>query len=552
MSLDAGGESSVPSGSTDRSLRRVKSEGDVQPTPSSSPILQFPSPAMTSPAALPPEELARPPTSFTPIQLPQGIPQSVANNAQAQAQAEEADPPRLNISVIRRGMNWMGIGGSATKSRKLISNLIWSSGWASAQVLTIVVVLAATGGKTSPTKPPLNEWHACERPLGAWACLWIGRCFLATSVSFWSYKRQMMRLRQNGELLSDLRVELESGGTNQTNSASLRSPTERTAANATAQTQRPAAPANQTRRQRRASERENQPPLPHAKAFARLSTLSSLITISWFITAHILEYTSMDTCRHASPHLWWLIFSILALMYLMVLEVVILGFFFFIILPVAFTPHVNPSAIKPDIDKLPKSIVDRIPLVMYMPFPPDAPEEERIKTPEAIYTYPPKSGQPTPDTKPTSKRRRFRFLRLKRSKKQGSGEDVKLPFVMLEGNRAICSICLCDFEEMPNEDEQKEEKDKGKNKEEAPAVPTQLPTTAVPVEEVVEESRENRQLELVDAGEGAQPLRLLACGHVFHKTCLDPWLTDVSGRCPVCQRKVELPEEGKKKKARET
>lgn len=36
----------------------------------------------------------------------------------------------------------------------------------------------------------------------------------------------------------------------------------------------------------------------------------------------------------------------------------------------------------------------------------------------------------------------------------------------------------------------------------------------VQVDEITREDRERLQLE--DAGEGAQPLRLLACGHVFH------------------------------------
>ena len=94
------------------------------------------------------------------------------------------------------------------------------------------------------------------------------------------------------------------------------------------------------------------------------------------------------------------------------------------------------------------------------------------------------------------------------------------------------------------------------------------------MEEVTEEERD--ALKLNDAGEGAQPLRLLSCGHVFHvsillslsffrhpssllltglgraaqKTCLDPWLTDVSGRCPICQRPVEVPQPSKKGKRR--
>ena len=91
-------------------------------------------------------------------------------------------------------------------------------------------------------------------------------------------------------------------------------------------------------------------------------------------------------------------------------------------------------------------------------------------------------------------------------------------------------------------------------------------TSSSPISPISEDTQEG-ELKLLDAGEGAQPLRLLACGHVFHvslikqsarvsvannswqQTCLDPWLTDVSGRCPVCQRPVEVRELKKRKRA---
>lgn len=60
------------------------------------------------------------------------------------------------------------------------------------------------------------------------------------------------------------------------------------------------------------------------------------MTLSWFLTAHILEYTSIQTCRVTSPHLWWLIFGILCIMYLMVLEVVLLGLLVLVIAPILF------------------------------------------------------------------------------------------------------------------------------------------------------------------------------------------------------------------------
>ena len=67
-----------------------------------------------------------------------------------------------------------------------------------------------------------------------------------------------------------------------------------------------------------------------------LTLLSSLLTLSWFLTAHILEYTSINTCRHSSPHIWWLTFGILCLMYLSVLEVILLSFVVFVVAPILF------------------------------------------------------------------------------------------------------------------------------------------------------------------------------------------------------------------------
>ena len=68
----------------------------------------------------------------------------------------------------------------------------------------------------------------------------------------------------------------------------------------------------------------------------RLTLLCSLMTLSWFLTAHILEYTSINTCRHTSPHLWWLVFAILCTMYIVVLEVVLLGFVVLVLAPILF------------------------------------------------------------------------------------------------------------------------------------------------------------------------------------------------------------------------
>ena len=33
-------------------------------------------------------------------------------------------------------------------------------------------------------------------------------------------------------------------------------------------------------------------------------------------------------------------------------------------------------------------------------------------------------------------------------------------------------------------------------------------------------------------------VKLLPCGHIFHKVCLDPWFLDHSSTCPVCKRHI--------------
>jgi len=234
--------------------------------------------------------------------------------------------------------------------------------------------------------------------------------------------------------------------------------------------------------------------------------------------------------------------------------------------------------INPEIGKLPKTVVERIPLVIYIPPPP-----EGVKSTFTIpHTYPPKITSMTNPPQP-----RFKFLRSFRNKKNSTSQtapeekndgtvDVEgpnsweahwemgeHPFVTLEGNRAACAICLMDFEEP----KRKEISAEGSSN---PTGPEHETTDDIISSNIPSGEEDQEKLKLIDAGDGVQPLRLLACSHVFHvcpfhlwfagvltvleseKTCLDPWLIDVSGRCPVCQRAVEIPKPSKKKKPHRT
>ena len=73
----------------------------------------------------------------------------------------------------------------------------------------------------------------------------------------------------------------------------------------------------------------------------RLGNLADCLGIVWFLTAHILVYTSVKTCRFAAPHLWWLSFSILCILYFMILEVFLVGLVVFIFWPVFYVRAVR-------------------------------------------------------------------------------------------------------------------------------------------------------------------------------------------------------------------
>ena len=103
-------------------------------------------------------------------------------------------------------------------------------------------------------------------------------------------------------------------------------------------------------------------------------------------------------------------------------------------------------------------------------------------------------------------------------------EKSEFPFVQLDSHRASCAICLLDFQEpkraslgplgseVTKETAENQAVDVPGTREEGEgditeqAAPPASPTSP----------SSGMALRLRDAGEGAQPLRLLKCGHVFH------------------------------------
>ncbi|KAF9027795.1 hypothetical protein BDP27DRAFT_926620 [Rhodocollybia butyracea] len=499
--------------------------------------------------------------------LPRTPPAVILNTAPApppplvtQTNTIPTQPPQgpafsTNRSTITKLFLFFGYGPGASRTRRVLVSFIWTIAWGFAQMVAIVAILASSASKPSPTVSGANEWTACDRPLGLWSCFWLVRIIMSFVLGYWGWTRDKSGTPQDAEARPNERPQNAPVG-----HLANREPPDH-------------AHSRQSSSSSTTSPQSQSTHVRHTTTFRRLSLFSSFFSLTWFLTAHILIYTSLKTCRFSSPHIWWLVFGILCITYIMILEVILLGLVVFLFAPVILLvwnifllcigrhPLQNPHMIKPDIGKLPKSLVDRIPLVMYIPPPPDAPPREGpIQVPESVYSYPPKPPLKTPNKK------RFKFIRFKKPSKSvqqsaGGNESDKTtetgswennwategyPFVVLEDNRAACAICLLDFEEPKRLNPiSGTQVDEGASKPKAEEVTTQT------VEVISEEQREPEELQLADAGEGAQPLRLLTCGHVFHKTCLDPWLTDVSGRCPVCQRAVEIPESGKKKKGRQ-
>ncbi|EUC54748.1 zinc-RING finger protein [Rhizoctonia solani AG-3 Rhs1AP] len=445
------------------------------------------------------------------------------------------------------------------------ASLIWHLTFGTSVIIVIGVLLGLSSkpGSIPPDVRPLviggfdmSQWQACDRPLVAWNIVWAVKAFLGLGMAAWEYmrairpsmdqllsverarlRREVRRARRNNRNLerTGQAPNSSTGPTSLNGPISPRSLPPQWTTGVRREDDLDMIEATRTgsagsieivrnmRRIRAKREYEE-------RWYSRCSSFQVLYGLVWFATANILIYGSLTTCRYTSPYIWWLTFSLLCLGYLVVAEMVLVALVVFVIGPLVYVainivlvcmgrrpirPGVGMAQINPDVPKMPRTMVDRIPLVMYIP----TTTATEATAPEPAHVYPPQTSKPTP----AATKRRFFFFR-KRVKSSDAGQEKnkpddveaaeweknEYPFVKLEANRAACAICLTDFE---------------------------------PPRKVGQEGES-----------AAEPLRLLACGHVFHKECIDPWLVDVSGRCPTCQRPIEEgdldPEEGSKKNKR--
>ncbi|KAG8791537.1 hypothetical protein FRC12_008909 [Ceratobasidium sp. 428] len=500
------------------------------------------------------------------------------------------------------------------------ASLVWRLSFNVTQISVICALLglASRPGSAHPIPREIDglarvfgksQWETCQRPLGAWDVVWAVKAAIGMAVSVWEYRRavrpsldqllsaEQEQSRDDARRTRRTRRHRPSGSGDSQDPGHLRrnsSPIVWTRGDAReSDLDRMDATARGTSRPVRVVGRMNEIRTRRAREerwYSRCASFQALYGLIWFVTANILLYGSLETCRYTSPYIWWLTFGLVCLGYIVVAEMLAMALVVFVLGPLLYVtiniilvclgrhpmqPGGRMGHINPDIPKMPRALVDRIPLVMYIPVPvreePKAQLESEsplnaIDGIEVEHTYPPvplaspppaklkpdpSAPPPAPSTPPRVRRRFFFFRRKKAvpvvSKEDGAakgGEDVDLeagwerneyPFVKLEANRAACAICLMDFEPPKRIGAKGKERDDGKE-------------------------GEQEKVETNTGGTGeAEPLRLLACGHVFHRECLDPWLVDVSGRCPTCQRPVEEedlePEEGsdkKKKKPRRT
>ncbi|RDX46991.1 hypothetical protein OH76DRAFT_800821 [Lentinus brumalis] len=495
-------------------------------------------------AALPAarSNLPRTPEATSPApSAPRTPPTHAGNTTQPQPQPQ---PTTARGRAWRKVLELTGYAGqtSAQRDRWLLVRYLTVVVLSVSQIIVIMVLTAVAGVRVSPfpQHPGQTELGACTI-LAAWNLIWMGRLVLKLYLESWLYiKRKRMEARR-----STLPRELPA------------TPGEHDPRGEPALTRMP-------------SSSDAICPLSLQACHVLLLKLDPFIAIVWFFSAILVIYAHGSRCRVAAQAISAATYTILIVVYS--------HFVLTIIIPMIYTLMARRQVGRPTIQKLSRAEVDRIPLVLYIPPPPgDAPTSPITPLPQAL-SSPPLLPRPAPTT--STRRRRFVFFRpqLKRRKTDNADlergiEDLSAnpahdvdewdqmfgpamyPFVRLPENRATCGICLAEFEAPRrlngrDKDGDGDEPPTGNSNDEAHEladVPrldqgsdgTQI--TEVRVESPRPMDAGALQLADSDNSEAPEPLRLLGCGHVYHKDCIDQWLTQKSGRCPYCQARVEVP-----------
>ena len=208
---------------------------------------------------------------------------------------------------------------------------------------------------------------------------------------------------------------------------------------------------------------------------------------------------------------------------------------------------------RPPVDKLSRAEVNRIPLVLYIPPPPEDTQVRPIAPPRAV------AHGPTAPLSHPSRPRRFIFFRPSKAKAPAGCADTDVergadgnewerqweagayPFVQLPDNLATCAICFLDYAAPSRLRPSADARDgtdaeahidhdaPGGGDEAAEALELrEIRVGGARVQEVqVEQPRASdaRTIELAqsDADGAPRPLRLLGCRHAFHVRPLNPF-----------------------------
>ncbi|OJT10942.1 hypothetical protein TRAPUB_12563 [Trametes pubescens] len=519
-----------------------------------------------------PEAIASTSTPATaPALATPGAPPSVNGTSEQPGPTDtnRGSPPRApRRSPWKRFLEFMGYAGPSdserrARRRRVSLAIFLFSAVGQIAIVVVLTVSSATNKSLQPDYPGQSEFQSCS-DLGILNLIWLGRVVFVVYLLFWArwMKRVLSRRRRND------------------------------AQPATA----PAPPLNaQGEVDLEAAALQDEPVQPTLTDYicpmnviamhVLLIKLSPALTLVWFVTGVLLTIQRGPHCREASP-------SVLALTATMLL-IIYIRFVIQLILSLIRIIVVRRRTGRPAIGKLSQAEVDRIPLVLYIPPPPGDDTTGPAKPLLSPTSYPPA----LPKLPPAAAKKKKRFIAFKPIQTRmrthapplprSVEDDVErgvvqhsigaintlalvnswdamwapapYPLVRLPENKATCMICLCEFEEprkladadadaapdMPDT----ESGDADGEAHEMASVPPLSPVAGQPpgaIEEVQVEPPREADAQTVEMaheeGEDAlQPLRLLSCGHAYHKECIDPWLTQKSGRCPYCQTRVEVP-----------